>query len=203
MTSLESAPSTFDVLHALRVKGVSSTEALASFLVTSPDELGPILTSTETEGLLKHREGRRVSGWVLTEEGRSEHAAQLAANTPEATRARLAEPYGRFFALNGAFKALCVRWLDAQDQGDDMAPLLDQLEQVRGEVNPIIVEAVDVVPAFRGHLDRLERAVERARAGESEYVTSPHVASCHTVWFELHEDFLVRLGRNRRDEGSY
>ena len=44
---------------------------------------------------------------------------------------------------------------------------------------------------------RLGNAIEQLQAGDTAYIARPTVDSYHQVWFELHEDLLVTLGRER------
>jgi len=39
--------------------------------------------------------------------------------------------------------------------------------------------------------------------GNHAYVTSPLVDSYHTVWFEMHEDMILRQRIDRAAEGSF
>jgi hypothetical protein len=39
-------------------------------------------------------------------------------------------------------------------------------------------------------------------AGDHDWFTKPMHPSYHSSWFELHEDLLVTLGRERNQEGS-
>jgi hypothetical protein len=50
------------------------------------------------------------------------------------------------------------------------------------------------------YIRRLESAYDRVLAGEHEYVSGARVDSYHTVWFELHEDLLRMLGREREEQ---
>ena len=48
---------------------------------------------------------------------------------------------------------------------------------------------------------RLRRgAGDRAPAGEHDWVSGARIDSYHTVWFELHEDLLRMLGREREEQ---
>jgi hypothetical protein len=49
----------------------------------------------------------------------------------------------------------------------------------------------------------MRRAAARVEAGESEYLASPTVDSVHTIWLQLHEDYLLTQGITREQEGSY
>jgi hypothetical protein len=39
--------------------------------------------------------------------------------------------------------------------------------------------------------------LRRVDRGERRWVDAPRIDSCHTVWFELHEDLLASLGLER------
>jgi hypothetical protein len=39
--------------------------------------------------------------------------------------------------------------------------------------------------------------------GQHEYLASPNVDTVHTVWMELHEDYLLTQDINREQEGSF
>ncbi|MDO5500035.1 MAG: transcriptional regulator, partial [Propionibacteriaceae bacterium] len=53
-----------------------------------------------------------------------------------------------------------------------------------------------VLDRFGDYGPRLSEAMDRALAGQSDYVAE-HPDSFHTVWFQLHEDLLLTLGRPR------
>ena len=41
--------------------------------------------------------------------------------------------------------------------------------------------------------------LEKAEDGKVEWVSDARIESYHTVWFELHEDLLRLLGRQREE----
>jgi hypothetical protein len=53
---------------------------------------------------------------------------------------------------------------------------------------------------FGRYEDRLSAAVARVEAGDHDWFTKPLIDSYHTVWFELHEDLLSTLGKERASE---
>ena len=54
-------------------------------------------------------------------------------------------------------------------------------------------------PRLGLYKDRLDEAYDKALAGEHEWVSGARIDSYHTVWFELHEDLLRMLGREREE----
>ena len=57
-----------------------------------------------------------------------------------------------------------------------------------------------VLDRLAGYSERYESALARARDGEREWVDGLGRDSCHTVWFQLHEDLLATLGIPRGHE---
>ncbi len=51
-----------------------------------------------------------------------------------------------------------------------------------------------VLPRLGGYDERYAAALARVEQGERPWVDALGVDSCHTVWFQLHEDLLATLG---------
>ena len=62
-------------------------------------------------------------------------------------------------------------------------PVGDQLEHALGPLRRL-------PGAVRGRVDPVDH-------GERKWIDEPGIDSCHTVWFELHEDLLATLGLER------
>ena len=189
-----------DVLHALRVKGVANPEAIGLAIGSSPDAVLEHLRALESEGVCFERPSRKRPGWVLSEEGRDRHAAELLAAHPPESRETLAELYEGFLALNNDVKGLAARWQHAGSD-DERFELLGRLEDVHELADKALALTGEVVPRFARYGRRLGVALEKIE-DDPRYFVSPLVDSYHNVWFECHEDFLLTLGRTRAGEGS-
>lgn len=144
---------------------------------------------------------RTPAGWMLTEAGAARHAALLEAERAALDLEAIGAVYDRFLAANGPFKALNARW---QSVGEDARwALTGELAELVARVEPALRRTVEVLPRFAGYGPRLRAALEKVEAGDFDHVTSVRVDSLHTVWMELHEDYLLTLGRSREAEGSY
>jgi len=189
-----------DVLHALRVKGIATHQAIGAALGSEPDAVLAHLRELEAEGVAFERPSRKRPGWVLSEHGRDRHAAELAQAHPPETRESLAEMYEGFLALNDDVKGLSARWQHAASD-DDRFELLGRLEDVHELADKTLAATGDIVPRFTRYGRRLGEALAKIDH-DPRYFVSPLVDSYHTVWFECHEDFLLTLGRTRAEEGS-
>jgi hypothetical protein len=188
-----------EVLHAVRLRGIASPQALVDMTGIALADVEARLAELLEQDLVLQRPSKKRPGWVLTESGRDAHAAMLAeAHTPDQI-AVLEEHYDGFLAVNGDVKGLSARWQSARD--DERFDLIDKLEDVHEKARPVFVSAGGAVERFGRYGDRLGLALEKLD-GDPRYFVSPQVDSYHTVWFECHEDFLLTLGRTRRGEGS-
>jgi predicted transcriptional regulator len=195
---------TFDVLHTLRLKGMVSVESLAALVERSVADVQAELDGLAADGLVRLRETPRLTGWSLTPEGHARHAEEIAAlRTPEIVSG-LTPLYEDFLRLNDRVKGLSTSW--QQLAADDRAgrwEAIEKLDEVLGEAAAILIAAAGVVPRFRSYERRLASALEQLRTGDERFFTGVTVDSCHTVWFECHEDLIQTLGRDRVQEGSF
>jgi len=202
----------FLVLHGLRLKGVASPEAVADAVGLPRAEVAALLDGLAAEGLVERREGR-LAGWTLTPAGRSAHEGLLAREADsDSVRPRVEGAYGRFRELNPDVLDVVSRWQvrevggrpvrnDHSDPAYDDAVVRD-LTAIHGDARPVCDRLARTLDRYRPYGPRLTHAVERVRGGDTDYFAKPMIPSYHTVWFELHEDLLARLGIERSSEGS-
>ena len=75
--------------------------------------------------------------------------------------------------------------------------VLKSLRYVGRGLRPIADGLSEVLRRFAFYPERFTAALDRADRGERKWVDEPRIDSCHTVWFELHEDLLAALGFER------
>jgi hypothetical protein len=89
---------------------------------------------------------------------------------------------------------------DHTDAAHDTA-VLAELEQLHVVVVDEVTRPVaGSLARFESYPRRFVHAIERVRSGDLDWFTRPLVDSYHTVWFELHDDLLATLGRDRSTE---
>ena len=195
----------FTVLHTLRCIGFASVERLASVagLPTAAvsSALDELVASEAVQG------SPLGGGWGLTETGRSVDRALVAAELAAASaQDTVVAEFERFLDLNPRLLSVCTDWQmrlvggtvlgnDHRDQEYDAA-VLDRLLRIHEAIEPVLVSVGEPVPRFRRYGRRLEDAVERILSGRADAVADD-LDSYHSVWFQLHEDFLATLGRTR------
>jgi hypothetical protein len=142
-----------------------------------------------------------AAGFMLTGDGHRVHDELLARERETIDLERLVAVYERFLAANGPLKALSARWQTADE--DTRLALTGELADIVDRVGPALGRTAEVVPRFGDYVPRLQEALSKLDGGDPEYAVSPRVDSVHTVWMEIHEDYLQTLGRSREEEGSY
>jgi|AntAceMinimDraft_13_1070369.scaffolds.fasta_scaffold61441_2 hypothetical protein len=198
---MNSGVSEFDVLHGVRLRGVASTEALALRLDVTQVQVQTVIDVLLSGGQLIYREGRRVSGYVLTQEGKGRHAQEIAEQA-NGLREEMSKVYKQFLALNGRIKGMCSDWQEIDDDTKRWVAI-DELETFHAAAQVIFKRAGVFIPRYSQYGQALLVALELLVDGDYRYFTSPLVDSYHTVWFEVHEDFLMCLGIDRAAEGSF
>ena len=64
-------------------------------------------------------------------------------------------------------------------------------------IRSVRANLLDALDRFDGYADRFSAALDRADQGDGSWVAGIGIDSCHTVWFQLHEDLLATLNIER------
>lgn len=184
----------FGVLHALRVRGLSTAEPLAASTGIAQAEVQKILDDAVARGLARSRSGR-MQGYMLTGEGRDRHSQLHPREISEEQQEALEPAYEAFLEPNRRFKALTTQWQTAGSV--DAAAMLGELQALHKELVDLLAIGAAAVPRMNCYLPRFEAALGRFAAGDHDALAKPLTGSYHDVWMELHEDLLVTLGRER------
>ncbi|MGI8791662.1 MAG: MarR family transcriptional regulator [Acidimicrobiales bacterium] len=195
----------FLVLHALRLKGFADTDGIADLTGLPVDGVERALKTADAEGLAKFRDGR-LSGWMLTPDGRALHATLLADELEKSgARSAIDSGYRGFLALNDELKQICTDWQlregDLNDHGDTAydRSVIDRLLALHVTVEPVTDSLGQSLARFGRYAPRLVRAARLVDGGDHDWFTGVTIDSYHTVWFQLHEDLLVTLGIDRAE----
>jgi pyruvate,orthophosphate dikinase len=194
-----------DCLRALAIKGLAPAQGVVDAVLSSPDEVQPILDQLAIEGL-----AATVAGaYRLTESG-TERARGLLDAEREAWGAdAAAAALDAFVALDHRMKEAVTAWqlrdpgaqvLNDHSDADYDRNVLDRLTALHGDATTWLSGLVSAAPRLASYGHRLGRALERALVGDQRYVASPRVDSYHGIWFELHEDLIQLAGRTREEE---
>jgi hypothetical protein len=197
----------FLALHGLAVKKVGNAAAVAEVLGEDTARVEAALRADVEAG--RAVEAREM--FMATPAGREwlveSYPSAFGAfrSTPEAT-----EAYERFERLNRELLRLFTEW-QMMPAGGEAVPndhsdpdydhrIVDRLGALHERAHRPLEQFADLDPRLGQYRHRLEAAHDRILAGDNDYVSGARVDSYHTVWFELHEDLLRMLGREREEQ---
>jgi hypothetical protein len=182
-------------LHEVRLRGLADVDESRAMHIEQLTEVGFV--------------AQAARGLRVTPEGREAHTswARLASGTDEEAMVRRA--YERFLPLNQELLQVCSAWQvrpggvpnDHTDVRYDWS-IVDRLRALDERAAPPINRVGRVHARFSTYRSRLRSALTQLDDGSFEWLTSPRCDSYHTVWMQLHEDFLLALGIERSAEES-
>lgn len=192
------------ILHGIRCTGTVSTDRLATAVGRATADVESDLIDLGAARLVSFH-GGPVGGWGLTDAGRAEAERRIVAEAAP-VRDVIAAAYAEFLALNPILLQVCTDWQlrsseappVVNDHGDRDydAAVLGRLDAVARDVEPIVARLAAALARFDRYRARLSEARERVAEGDGAYLADG-MDSYHAVWFQLHEDLLVTLGRTR------
>jgi pyruvate,orthophosphate dikinase len=192
------------VLQAIAIKGFAQTEAVADAVLSTPDEIVPILARLTEEGLVAPVAGAHK----LTDAGAARSAELLAAERDAWGIDNVAAALDGFLDIDHRVKELVTAWqmrdghVNDHTDTDYDAGVLDRLASIHADGAAWLAQIEPKMARLGAYGTRLSRALERAKAGDGRYVASPRVDSYHGIWFELHEDLIQLAGRTREEESA-
>jgi signal transduction histidine kinase len=197
------------VLHAVRLLGVADDQAVANRFALDLATTKELLLDDQAFGLVTWSEFAGLGGWSLTPAGRAENERRLGAELAEAPSLTAVRAiHEDFLPFNARLQAACTRWqlrptptdpLAFNDHTDPAwdAVVLQELAEIGQALNSLAARLAQTLERFDGYDERFANALTQAHAGDTAWVDSASVDSCHRVWFELHEDLIATLGITR------
>lgn len=145
----------------------------------------------ETDGIIAPTDAgiAALEGWYESARSRLD----------EARRNRL---HDEFRPLDVSLKKVTTAWqeADARDDWDARMSVLEELQKLHREALAYIARHATVVPRLDEYNRRLSAALDKVLNGDTVYVAGVDTDSYHTIWFQMHEDLLRLLQRQRDPE---
>jgi hypothetical protein len=192
------------VLHGLAIKKHAAPQEVADLVGLDVDTVARALAAAESLGRVAQAGGK----WMLTAPAqmalRAEYSrvySQLRAS------AAMAGTYQAFESINRDLKQLITDWQtiavggerirNVHDDADYDERIVDRLGALHDRAVPLLTSMSQELPRIQSYRRLLTEALEKCEDGAVEWVSDAKIASYHSVWFELHEDLLRVLGRER------
>ena len=194
------------VMHALAVRKHAAPEAVAETAGLDVAEVRQILVKLVDAKRVAEAGGK----YLLTPPARmalDSDYSRLYANVR--ANPDFKAGYEGFERLNGALKQLITDWQTMpvgrervpNDHGDENydAKIIDRLGDLHERAAPVLKRLASVLPRFATYERKLQAALERSEDGAIQWGSDAKIDSYHTLWFELHEDLLRLMGREREE----
>jgi hypothetical protein len=194
------------VMHGLAIKKHATAEEVAGILGLDANAVRETLNKLVTTNRAVEAKGR----YLLTPAARmvldSDYSFMY-----EGLRANpvFQAGYAGFERLNVVLKLLITEWQTISVNGERVpnshddkeydARMLDRLGDLHERAEVVLDQLASALARMRIYREKLSLALTRAEDGEIAWVSDARIESYHTLWFELHED-LLRLMRRERDE---
>jgi hypothetical protein len=193
-------------LHGLVIKKAGSAEAVAIVLGQNDDAVQDALDAAVAAGRAMGAKGT----FMVTPAGR----AWLDERYPEAFAAIRRDPeateaYEQFERINRKLLALMTDWQMMPAGGERIpndhadphydAGIVDRLGDLHERAQRPLDRFTRLEPRLGRYGERLDGAYDKVLAGERDWVSGARIDSYHTCWYELHEDLLRMLGREREE----
>ncbi len=194
-------------LHALAVKKAGNPEAVAAIIGAEEGEIAVALDAHVADGRAAGANGMFMVSPTGREwlDERYPRAYADFRGDPAAT-----EAYERFERINRELLGLFTDWqmipaaggervANDHSDADYDAGIVDRLGAQHERAEKVLDRFAELEPRLGIYKARLDDAYDKVLAGEHDWVSGARIDSYHTVWFELHEDLLRMLGREREE----
>jgi hypothetical protein len=194
-------------LHGLAVKKAGGAEAVAAVIGSDESAVAAALEDAVASGRAAGAKGT----YMVSPAGRE----WLDERYPEAfadfrAEEAASEAYERFERINRELLSLFTDWQMIPAAGGERIPndhsdadydagVVDRLGAQHERAEKVLDRFAELEPRLGIYRRRLDEAYDKVLAGDHDYVSGARIDSYHTVWFELHEDLLRMLGREREE----
>ncbi|BAH50700.1 hypothetical protein [Rhodococcus opacus] len=193
------------LLQTLRLKGRATQDALAS-AAGIDDATVERLVDRAVEAERCTRTGQFVK---LSASGKERLAELTAAERASVDHAGLESLYEQFDSYNNDLKALVTDWQmkDGATPNDHADAAYDEeivrrLSELHESFLPWLGKLAVLNKRLAHYTARFDTAVDKVNSGDHSFIARPIADSYHTVWFELHEELIGLLGRDRASEAA-
>lgn len=194
------------LLHALAIKKHASPEEVAPLAGVALERCTDVLEQAVTSGRAAFANGK----YLLTPLARVALESNYSRDFGDIREDdAFFSAYEDFERINVQLKALITDWQTISVGGERIAndhsskahdeAVIDRLGDLHERADKILARLAAGHPRLAFYRTRLLSALEKAEDGAIEWVSDARIESYHTLWFELHEDLLRMVGRQREE----
>ena len=197
-------PAIHILMHCTAIKKLGATEEILSLTQLSKKDFDTAIQWCLDTGRVLEVEGKYLlspAGQMIVKNEYSRFCEALRVDT------RFLSSYDRFETINKQLKNIITRWQTMEVGGQRVKNLHDDSsydDSIVGELGdlhemfePILAGLISGEKRYSIYGIKLEKALNSAEDGDIQWVSDASIDSYHTVWFELHEDLLRVMGKER------
>ncbi|MEE4146267.1 MAG: hypothetical protein V2I26_15795 [Halieaceae bacterium] len=194
------------LMHGIAVKKYCDLDELCAVTRLSPVSAQTLLGEALAKGRVVEVNGK----YALTPAGQiTLRSSYAGACGPLRADPGFMSAYEAFEEINQDLKQVITDWQtmtiggekvpnDHSDRTYDES-IIDRIGRIHEKVEKIVKRLATQVPRMERYSEKLLEALERAEDGDIQWVSDARMESYHTLWFELHEDLLRLVGRERQE----
>ncbi len=194
------------VMHATAVKKGGEQGELAALTLLSDSRFSLALERAKESGKITEVDGQ----YFLSAVGHMIVGAEYSRYYDKVRQSHnFMVNYAKFEAINVDLKSIITSWQMVEVAGASIvndhsdktydSEVIDRLGDLNERFGSILSKMIELIPRFKFYQEKLLIALELAEDGEVQWVSDAKIESYHTVWFEMHEDILRVLGRERQE----
>jgi hypothetical protein len=194
------------VMHGIAVKKYATVEDICSITGLDSEQVAALAADAASKGRVSEANGKYLLtpiGQVTLKSAYSKAYGALRRDED------FVAAYEDFERINNDLKQAITDWqtieLGGQTVSNDHsdkdydAAVIDRIGDIHERVDVVLERLGRKEERLHRYRDKLLSALEKAEDGEIQWVSDATIESYHTVWFELHEDLLRVMGRQREE----
>jgi hypothetical protein len=194
------------VMHGIAVKKYATVEDICSITGLDSAHVATLAADAVAKGRVSEAKGKYLLtpiGQVTLKSAYSKAYGALRRDED------FVAAYEDFERINNDLKQAITDWqtieLGGQTVSNDHsdkdydAAVIDRIGDIHERVDVVLERLGRKEERLHRYRDKLLSALEKAEDGDIQWVSDATIESYHTVWFELHEDLLRVMGRQREE----
>jgi hypothetical protein len=194
------------VLHAVAIKKHAAIEDITRLARLNKEVVAKHLDAAKASARVIEVQGKYALSPLMSVALAGDYSRQYAHLR---TNKDFMSAYEAFERINVQLKALITEWQTITVGGQRIAndhsnkahdeKVIGDLGSLHERAEGVLDRLSKALPRLKYYSEHLEAALEKSEKGDIKWVSDVKIDSYHTVWFELHEDLLRIVGKQREE----
>ncbi|PLW81781.1 hypothetical protein CWI75_13615 [Kineobactrum sediminis] len=194
------------VMHGIAVKKYATVDDICSITGLESTTVQQLLSQAVAKGRVSEVNDKYLltpTGQIMLKSAYSKAYGSLRRDE------EFVAAYEDFERINNDLKQVITEWQTIEIGGQTVAndhsdkdydsAIIDRISDIHERVDGVLERLGRQESRLNRYREKLLSALEKAEDGDISWVSDATIESYHTVWFELHEDLLRIMGREREE----